>query len=203
MRLRTFLATAALALAPLAASAQQAPIAEGMTAVAPGKFAGIIEAKVTLVVDSIDKATRSVVLKNDKGELIKIVAGDEVKNFDQIKVGDNVVASYTQGLVMTLKKGGGALRERIDSGETASAAKGEKPAGYEVKEVKEVTFVADVQQVDLKNQTITLRGAKKTVRLKIKDPEQLKLIKKGDQVEGVYAEAVAVSVVPAPAKAKK
>ena len=200
MRLRTFFATAALALAPLAASAQQAPIAEGMTAVAPGKFAGIIEAKVTLVVDSIDKATRSVVLKNAKGELIKIVAGDEVKNFDQIKVGDNVVASYTQGLVMTLKKGGGALRERIDSGETASAAKGEKPAGYEV---KEVTFVADVTQVDMKNQTITLRGAKKTVRLKIKDPEQLKLIKKGDQIEGVYAEAVAVSVVPAPAKAKK
>lgn len=200
MRLRTLFATAALALAPLAASAQQAPVAEGMTAVAPGKFAGIIEAKVTLVVDSIDKATRSVVLKNAKGELIKIVAGDEVKNFDQIKVGDNVVASYTQGLVMTLKKGGGALRERIDSGETASAAKGEKPAGYEV---KEVTFVADVTQVDMKNQTITLRGAKKTVRLKIKDPEQLKLIKKGDQIEGVYAEAVAVSVVPAPAKAKK
>ncbi|MBN8443757.1 MAG: hypothetical protein J0M28_18960, partial [Thauera sp.] len=64
-------------------------------------------------------------------------------------------------------------------------------------------FVADVQQVDRKNQTVTLRGATRTVRLKIKDPEQLKLIKKGDQVEGVYAEAVAVSVVPAPAKGKK
>jgi hypothetical protein len=63
-----------------------------------------------------------VVLKDAKGDQIKIVAGDEVKNFDQIKVGDNVVATYTQGLVMTLKKGGGALRERIDSGETASAA---------------------------------------------------------------------------------
>jgi Cu/Ag efflux protein CusF len=69
--------------------------------------------------------------------------------------------------------------------------------------VKEVTFVADVQQVDRKNQTVTLRGAVKTVRLKIKDPEQLKLIKKGDQVEGVFAEAVAISVVPAPGKAKK
>ena len=47
------------------------------------------------------------------------------------------------------------------------------------------------------------RNHLKTVRLKIKDPEQLKLIKKGDQVEGVFAEAVAVSVVPAPGKAKK
>jgi len=200
MRIRAALATAALALFPFAVSAQQPAVAEGMTAVAPGKFAGVVEAKVTLVVDSIDKASRSVVLKNAKGETMKVVAGDEVKNFDQIKVGDNVVASYTQGLVMTLKKGGGALRERIDSSEKGSAATGEKPAGYEV---KEVTFVADVQQVDRKNQTVTLRGAVKTVRLKIKDPEQLKLIKKGDQVEGVFAEAVAISVVPAPGKAKK
>ena len=200
MRIRAALATAALALFPFAVSAQQPAVAEGMTAVAPGKFAGVVEAKVTLVVDSIDKASRSVVLKNAKGETMKVVAGDEVKNFDQIKVGDNVVASYTQGLVMTLKKGGGALRERIDSSEKGSAAAGEKSAGYEV---KEVTFVADVQQVDRKNQTVTLRGAVKTVRLKIKDPEQLKLIKKGDQVEGVFAEAVAISVVPAPGKAKK
>ena len=200
MRIRAALATAALALFPFAVSAQQPAVAEGMTAVAPGKFAGVVEAKVTLVVDSIDKASRSVVLKNAKGETMKVVAGDEVKNFDQIKVGDNVVASYTQKLVMTLKKDGGALRERIDSSEKSSNAAGEKPAGYEV---KEVTFVADVQQVDLKNQTVTLRGAVKTVRLKIKDPEQLKLIKKGDQVEGVFAEAVAVSVVPAPGKAKK
>ena len=200
MRILAALATAALALFPFSVSAQQPAVAEGLTAVAPGKFAGVVEAKVTLVVDSIDKASRSVVLKNAKGETMKVVAGDEVKNFDQIKVGDNVVASYTQGLVMTLKKGGGALRERIDSSEKGSAAAGEKPAGYEV---KEVTFVADVQQVDRKNQTVTLRGAVKTVRLKIKDPEQLKLIKKGDQVEGVFAEAVAISVVPAPGKAKK
>lgn len=50
---------------------------------------------------------------------------------------------------------------------------------------------------------MTLRGALKTVTLKVKDPEQLKLINKGDQVEGMYAEAIAVAVVPAGAKAKK
>jgi hypothetical protein len=63
---------------------------------------------------------------------------------------------------------------------------GQRPAAFEA---KEVAFIADVQQVDLKKQTVTLRGAQRTVRLKIKDPEQLKLIKKGDQVEGVFAEA--------------
>ncbi len=200
MRIRVALATAALVLFPLAVSAQQPAVAEGLAAVGPGKFAGVVEAKVTLVVDSIDKASRSLVLKNSRGEQMKMVAGDEVKNFDQIKVGDQVVASYTQELMMTVKKGGGALRERIDSSQQASAAPGQKPAAYAA---KEVAFIADVQKVDLKNQTVTLRGAVKTVTLKIKDPEQLKQISKGDQVEGVYAEAIAVAVVPARAKTKK
>ena len=200
MRIRVALAAAAFVLFPLAVSAQQPPVAEAMTAVAPGKFAGLIEARVTLLVDSIDKASRSVVLKNARGEHLKVIAGDDIKNFDQIKVGDHVVTTYTQELMMTLKKGGGALRERIDSSQQGSAAAGQKPAAYEA---KEVAFVADVQQVDRKKQTVTLRGAKKTLTLKIKDPEQLKLISKGDQVEGVFAEAIAIAVVPAPAKAKK
>jgi len=200
MRICAALAAVALVLLPLAVSAQQPAVAEALTAVGPGKFAGLLEARATLLVESIDKASRSVVLKNARGEQMKVIAGDEIKNFDQIKVGDNVVASYTQGLVMTLKKGGGALRERIDSSQQGSAAAGEKPAAYEA---KEVAFIADVQQVDLKKQTVTLRGAKKTVTLKIRDPEQLKLISKGDQVEGIFSEAVAIAVVPAPAKAKK
>ncbi|MBL8395159.1 MAG: hypothetical protein JNK99_10490 [Candidatus Accumulibacter sp.] len=200
MRIRTALATAALILLPLTAAAQQPAVAEGLAAVGPGKFAGVVEAKMTLAVEAIDKTSRTVILKNNKGEQSKVVVGDEVKNFDQIKVGDLVVVRYTQELLMTLRKGGGALRERIDSSQSATAAPGQKPGAYEA---KEVAFIADVQQVDRKKRTVTLRGAQKTVTLKIKDPEQLKQINKGDQVEGVYAEAIAIAVVPAGAKARK
>ena len=197
MRIHTAVAAATFALLPLAVTAQQAPAAAAMTATAPGEFVGMVEAQVSLVVDSIDKASRVVVLKDDQGEKMAITASDAVKNFDQIKVGDQVIASYTQTLVMALKKGGGDLRVRIDSSDTATAKPGDKPAAYTE---RDVTFIADVQAVDRKTQTITLRGAKKTIQLKIKDPEQLKLINRGDQIEGVYSEAVAVSVVPAAAK---
>jgi len=200
MRISSALAAVALILLPLAVSAQQPAVAEAVAAVGPGKFAGLLEARATLLVESIDKASRSIVLKNARGEQMKVIAGDEIKNFDQIKAGDQVVTTYTQELMMTLKKGGGALRERIGSSQQGSASAGQKPAAYEA---KEVAFIADVQQVDLKKQTVTLRGAKKTVTLKIRDPEQLKLISKGDQVEGIFSEAVAIAVVPAPAKAKK
>jgi Cu/Ag efflux protein CusF len=201
MRIRSVLAAAAaIVLFPLAVSAQQAAVTDGLVAVGPGKLAGVMEVQATLVVEAIDKASRAITLGNQQGEKTKVIAGDEIKNFDQIKIGDQVVAKYTQELVMTLKKGGGELRERIDSSQQGSAPLGEKPSAYAA---KEVAFIADVQQVNRKQQTVTLRGATRTVRLKIKDPEQLKLIQKGDQVEGVYAEAIAVAVLPATAKAKK
>mgnify|MGYP000845514297 CR=1 FL=1 len=209
MRIRTAITTAALVLFPLAVAAQQPAAAaataqpavvEGMAAVGPGKFAGIVEAKVTLAVEAVDKVGRTLVLKDDKGEQSKFVVGDQAKNFDQIKVGDLVVVSYVQELMMTLKKGGGELRERVDSSQQGSAAPGQKPGAYVT---KDVAFIADVQQVDRKKGTITLRGALRTVTLKVKDPQQLKLISKGDQVEGVYSEAMAIAVVPAGAKARK
>ncbi|WP_291993279.1 hypothetical protein [Candidatus Accumulibacter sp. ACC003] len=200
MRIRTAILTAALALLPLAAAAQQPATAEALTAVGPGHFAGVVEAQVTLVVEAIDPASRGLVLRDDKGEKMAIIASDAVKNFAQIKVGDQVIASYTQGLDITLVKDGKALRERVESTSGGSAKPGEKPAAQVV---NEVAFIADVTAVDRKKQVITLRGATKTVKLKIKDPEQLKLINKGDQVEGVYAQALAVSVVPAGSKAKK
>ncbi|MEF8704155.1 MAG: hypothetical protein V5B32_13100 [Candidatus Accumulibacter sp. UW26] len=201
MRIRSVLAAAAaIVLFPLAVSAQQAAVTDGLVAVGPGKLAGVMEVQATLVVEAIDKASRAITLGNQQGEKTKVIAGDEIKNFDQIKIGDQVVAKYTQELVMTLKKGGGELRERIDSSQQGSAPLGEKPSAYAA---KEVAFIADVQEVNRKQQTVTLRGATRTVRLKIKDPEQLKLIQKGDQVEGVYAEAIAVAVLPATAKAKK
>jgi Cu/Ag efflux protein CusF len=187
MRIRSVLAAAAaIVLFPLAVSAQQAAVTDGLVAVGPGKLAGVMEVQATLVVEAIDKASRAITLGNQQGEKTKVIAGDEIKNFDQIKIGDQVVAKYTQELVMTLKKGGGELRERIDSSQQGSAPLGEKPSAYAA---KEVAFIADVQEVNRKQQTVTLRGATRTVRLKIKDPEQLKLIQKGDQVEGVYAEA--------------
>ena len=199
MNFRRLATLAALTLIPLSALAQQ-PTAEGVTLVGPGKFAGVFEEKATSTVESIDKASRSITLVRANGQKVIVVAGDEVKNFDQIKVGDKVVARHTQALVLELKKGGAGVRERSVSSDQGSAKPGEKPAAYEA---TKVNFVADVQKVDVKKQIVTLRGVERTVQLKVKDPEQIKLIKKGDQVEGVYAEAVAISVEAAPAKAKK
>lgn len=59
---------------------------------------------------------------------------------------------------------------------------------------KSVRVIADVVAVNPKAQTITLRGPKRTLELAVKDPAMLQKVKVGDQVEGVYVEAVAMTV---------
>ncbi|MNY75119.1 hypothetical protein D3C86_2143180 [compost metagenome] len=64
-----------------------------------------------------------------------------------------------------------------------------------------MTVTADVVAVNTSTRTVTLKGPKgRTVDLLVEDPERLKGIKKGDRVEAVYTEAVAVSVQPAAAR---
>jgi Cu/Ag efflux protein CusF len=74
------------------------------------------------------------------------------------------------------------------------AAPGERPGAAVGREVK---VVADVMVVNMKNQTVTLRGPKQTVTLKVRDPAQFKNITAGDQVEATYTEALALAVKPA------
>ena len=122
--------------------------------------------------------------------MLSLVAGPEVKNFAQLKVDDIVTLKYLQSLALELKKGGKALRERVESNDAASAQPGEMPAGAQAKTVQ---VTADVTAVDKKSGMVTLRGPERTVDLKVKDKAILKQIAVGDQVEVTYVEAVAIA----------
>jgi propanediol utilization protein len=146
-------------------------------------------------------AARTVTLKGPKGNVVDVVAGGEVRNFDQIKVGDLVVARYVEALTLELKKTKVAASDVKVREEAAKAKPGERPAAAGA---RQVTVVADVVAVDPVKSTITLKGPKgKEVTLNVQNPEQFKVVKKGDQVEATYTEALALSVEPAPKAAAK
>jgi hypothetical protein len=159
------------------------------------------EAKLTAQIVGIDKATRTVTLKGPKGNAVDIVAGDDVKNFDQLKLGDFVVAHYVQALSLELRKTKGKAGAITEREMAARAQPGERPAGMVG---RQVTALADVIDVNPKNKTITLKGPRgNVVTLDVHNPDQFKVVKKGDQVEVVYTEALALSVEPAPKPAPK
>ena len=164
----------------------------------PGVAGAMQTVKLTATITAIDPATRAVTLKGPQGREMTVTAGPEVKNFAQMKVGDQVTAEYVEAVTLELKKGGKAIVARTEQTDVASPAKaGDKPAGIAGRQVK---VTADVVAVDPATQTVTLKGPKQTVDLKVRDPAQFKLINVGDQVEANYAEALAIAVEPAAKK---
>jgi ribosomal protein S17 len=203
MKKQLVIAAAALVGAiSLPAVAQQQPDAKGavVKSTEPGKGTIATTVTVSARVEAIDQKTREVTLKGPQGNLTTITAGPDVRNLAQVKVGDMVTVRYLEALTLTLKKGGKELRSAKESDAGARAKAGERPGGVVAKQVE---ITADVIAVDAKTQTITLRGPKRTVDLKLQDPEQFKLVKVGDQVQAVYTEAVAIAVEPAAAAPAK
>ena len=178
---KLIVAAFALGLACAPALAQKPSVEGGsVTKTSPGKGTTTNVVRITASVEAIDPATRTVTLKGPRGNLVDVTAGPEVKRFDEIKVGDLVVVRYTESLTLELKKGGAGIRERSDKQQTA--------------------VIADVDAADAQKLIVTLRGPQLTVDLKLLDPEQIKLVKVGDQVEATYIQAAVISLEPAPKK---
>lgn len=176
---------------------------EGSSAVttSPGRGTAVQTVKATATVEAVDAATRSVTLKMPRGESRTLVAGEDVRNFDQIKPGDKLTVRYIEALTLELKKDGKAVVGRSEKAAVDRAASGAKPGGVAS---REITAVADVVAVDAAKKVVSVKNDKgEIIDLNIQDPEQLKLVKKGDQIQATYNAAIAISLEPAaPAKKK-
>ena len=180
---------------PLAHAQPKAPQRSTVVASEPGKAVAVSIAEATATVVAINSATRTVTLKRADGHLVEVVCGDDVKNFAQISVGDNVKVNYQEALTLELKKS----RAPLASSGTTSEVRAEPGARAGGTVGREITVLADVVAVDPKKSTISLKGpAGNVVELKVRNPDHFKVVKKGDQVEAVYSEALAVAVTPVP-----
>lgn len=200
MKIKPLLTLAVAAVLSHGAHAQ-APAADAavLAASAPGKAMIAETASVTATVVAIDRGARTAALKGPRGRIVDVTVSPDAKNFDKINVGDRVVVDYVQALSLELKKPG-SVREMSTQAASAPAASGAIAGGAVA---RQVVILADVVSVDRKQSVVTLRGPKgNMVDLKVRDPGQLKLVKKGDQVEAVYTEAIALNVEPAPAAKK-
>ena len=168
---------------------------------APGTASVSRVVTASATVTAIDLTTREVTLRRDSGSTFTVVAGPEVRNLPQIRVGDTVHVDFHEALAIELKKGGtGAPASRSETATRSRAEPGQRPGGVAT---RETVIVADVIAVNAANQTVSLRGpGGRVVDLNVRDPEQFKRIAVGDQVEASYTEAAAVSITAAPAAAQ-
>ncbi len=174
----------------------QTPDTTPKSTMTPGKLKATQTVKDTFTILSIDSGSRDVLLMGSNGKLHTINAGDEVRNFDQLRVGDKVTAEYTEAISLQLKKHGSGAPPMSVEDAAVRAPVGGRPGGAVG---RKVTAIANVVAVDSKKQVVTLRGPQgNEFDISVRDPAQLKDVKSGDEVEVVYTEALAVSVQSTP-----
>jgi hypothetical protein len=162
----------------------------------PEPFAKDAKIDVQATVEAVDPVTRMVSLRGPNGPA-SVVAGPEVQNFDQIRVGDSVHVSYYAALAAQMKKTRGANGVPVEILDSYTAPPGARPgAGAS----STIAMVVKIQSVDKSLNTVTFQRPDGTERtLPVESAEGQKFIRNlspGDEVEVVYMEAVAIAVVP-------
>ncbi len=107
-------------------------------------------ATMTAVVEAVNHETREVTLKGPEGNTMTFVAGDDVRNLDQVSAGDTVVAQYQQSLDIEVFPNDGTAPGAGEMTVAGRAEEGEMP-GAAIVNSQVVT--ATVEEINLENNT--------------------------------------------------
>jgi hypothetical protein len=184
---KTPIVLAAFLAAALSVSAQEAP--------KPMPHRVSRTETVTATITAINPATREITLKGKEGNSVTIKASDEVKRFNELKVGDEVTATYTESLAVRLAKPEEAA---ASAAADLKRSKGPHPGGAAT---TMVTAVVTLENVDPKVPSVTFKTASGEVRtVHVRRASNLHGYKAGDKVAITYKESLAIDVKPAEKK---
>jgi hypothetical protein len=153
-------------------------------------LADVLEVKA--VVQAIDVKKRAVALKDNKGRTFTLKADKAVKNFDQVKKGDVVLADFVESMAISIRKAS-APQSAAEARLVSVAPRGGKP-GVLLAETVQVTGA--VESIDLKARLVTLKEPHRSVQIVAVDKSSKNLsgIKKGDEVVLRVTEAIAIKI---------
>jgi hypothetical protein len=144
------------------------------------------------VVTAINKETRVVTLQQDDGEEITFTASDEVRNLDQVSVGDILVAEYVETISIEVMANDGMEAAAAGAAAMARTEKGEMP-GFAAMDATVVT--STVEEINLEKNTFKLKEADGTINeYAARNPDNLRRAKVGDLVVTTVSTAVAMAV---------
>ena len=172
----------------VAAVALAAPLAG--TAIAQSKTITGETKVVTATIEAIERASRTVTLKEEDGTYHTVDVPADVTKFDAMKVGDKITARYYENVVVRLKAPGEKDKDTDTAALTATG--GKKPGGTGA---TQRTITATITQLDPKIPSITFTGPNGwKYSSRVQDKEAIKKVKVGDKVDITWTEALLVSV---------
>jgi len=157
---------------------------------------GLVVAETNMVkatVEDIDHKKRELTLKDAQGDEHKMKVSQEVRNFDQVKKGDEVVAGFYRSTAISVHKPGDASAAPAAGQAVIRSETGDKPGGVVVQTAQRT---ATVEDIDYTTREVKLKGSDgNTMKIKVGDKvKRLEEVKKGDRIVATVTEALAISV---------
>ncbi len=184
---------------PLVPLGALAALACGTAAAQPEPVTVAKTSTISATVESIDTGKRLVELRKGEEHTTMQVA-PEVRNFDRIKVGDEVVATYYQGLAAEFKKKGDSTTLGVIDATTTTTRLPEDAGRPGAAIADKITTTVVIEAVDRATNSVTFMGPAGMSRtIYVVDPKAQQFIgslKKGDEVQLTYIEALAVTLEP-------
>lgn len=150
------------------------------------------EVEIRAKVVALDMAQRRASLKGPKGNVVTVNVPAEVRNFDQVRLGDELLVRYATAVAAKLERvTKSGIRERVETSEAARAEQGDKPG---LALGRTVEILAEIQSIDKKRRHVVLRGAERTVAMHVPSSIDIQNLKTGDEVRALFLEAAMVTV---------
>jgi hypothetical protein len=153
--------------------------------------------RVEATVVAVQAEKRLVSLRGADGRTLTVEAGPSVRNFDQIRVGDRVIAIYQEAIGFALQSPDVAAAAPEAGLVVGRAAPGQRPAAAAGRFARTTVVI---ESVDPKSHTVTFKGQDGLARaVPVATPEGREFasrLRPGDRVDVTWEEAVAISVEP-------
>jgi hypothetical protein len=147
---------------------------------------------VTARVVALDHKTRAATLKNQEGEEFSFIVSDDVRNLDQVSVGDMVVVQTLDSVSVMVVAGDDVDAAKAEMLSVARAEEGDMP-GFKIVDTQ--IQVAKVVAINLDNNTFKLETVDGEVgEYTARNPANLRAAAVGDVVVTAITHALAVSV---------
>jgi hypothetical protein len=154
----------------------------------------LIEVNMEGTVTAISKENREITLKGPDGELMTVTAGDNVKRFDEIAVGDVIALDYYTYIMAEFREPTSEeLAQPIVVLADEYKAPADVPPGAAVGAL--VRAVVTVEIINRPHQLVTVKGPQGNyVSISVEDESLMEKLHVGQVVIITYAEAMAVGL---------
>jgi len=145
----------------------------------------------TAKLEAINPASRMITLREDDGSRGTFKVDREVRNLDQVKVGDTVKVDYYESILIKVLDPGEPVNEYNTSVDRSEP--GDRPGGAAT---QSLTMTGRVEEVNKDSSRVTVRGPAGNLRaITVRDKKKLDNIHVGDGVQLTYTESLAVAVI--------